>query len=281
MTAIGYRNGVAIGELIFYVPTFLIALLLAIRHGFGTSAGWRLLLTSTLVRLLYACFQVATITNPNNVSLYIGAFVLLEIAISPLELAMVGLLTRVVDNIIKTRPTYVAVNHLRALGLVITVGLVLSIIGGVNAGDDYNKTGVYTPQSTSKAGLALWIACFVGIVAATVATSFHIRHADRGEKRVLIVVAVSLPLMLVRLIYAAIGTFTYTPRINPETGSVTILLCMALLEEIAIVCLYEAVGLTLKKVEKPKQGTPNGGGEFARQNDHNRAILTRGFNQVD
>jgi hypothetical protein len=260
MTAISYRDGIAIAELIFYVPALLIALLLAIRHGFGLLSGWRLLVIFTLVRLLYACFQIATITYPTNVSLYIGAFVCLNIAISPLELTTIGLLTRVIQNINNTKPTWVTVKYLRALSLIITVGLVLTIVGGVYAGNEYSDTGVYTPQSTSKAGLGLWIACFVGIVAATVATSFHISHADSSEKLILLAVAVSLPLMLVRLVYSAIGTFAYVPRLNTETGSVTLLLCMALLEEVAIVCIYEGVGLTLKKVEKPRQTSPTGAG---------------------
>ena len=260
MTAISYRNGVAIGELVFYVPAFLVALMLTIRHGFGLSSGWRLLLTFTLVRLLSASFQIATISYPTNTSLYIGAFVLLSVAISPLELTAVGLLYRVIENINKTKHTFVTTKHLRALAFVVIVGLVLIIIGGVNAGNDYSRTGVYTPQSTSKAGIGLWIACFGVIVNVTVATSFNISHAERSEKRILLAVALSLPLMLIRIVYSAITLFAYTSTFNPETGSVTTLLCMALLEEAAIVCIYEGVGITLNKVERPMLGEPISGG---------------------
>ena len=190
-----------------------------------------------------------------NVSLYIGAFVLLNIAISPLELTTLGLLSRIITSINKSKPTLITARHILLIGLVITVGLILSLIGGAYAGNDYSKTNVYTPQTTSKVGIGLWIASFAAIVVATVVGSFSVSHADLGEKRVLFAVADPLPLMLVRLVYSAISIFAYTPRFNSVDGDVTILLCMALLEELAIVIMYESVGITLKKLER--HDTPN------------------------
>lgn len=84
--AVDYRNGVSILLLIFYLPALAIAILLTIRHGFGKSAGWRFMIVFTLVRVLCACFELATIKQPSNVSLYIAYVVLIGIAVSPLEL---------------------------------------------------------------------------------------------------------------------------------------------------------------------------------------------------
>ena len=248
MTNIGYRNGVAIGELIVYLPAFAIAIFLVVRHGLSRSAGWRFLAIFTLARLLQACFQLATISQPNNVALYSGVFVLLNIAISPLQLTALGLLSRVLISINKTYQTILADNHIRIVTLINLVGLILIIVGGVESGNSYSKTGVYTPAIESKVGEAIFIFTFVAICVSTAILSSSISHAELGEKRILLAVTISLPFLLVRLVYACIQVYGHSEQFNSIEGNVTILLCMALLEELVVTYLYGLVGLTLKKV---------------------------------
>ena len=88
--AIDYRSGASILLLIFYLPALATAILLSVRHGFTKSAGWRFMIIFTLARILSACFQLATINQPHNVSLYVGYSVLIGIAVSPLELVAFG-----------------------------------------------------------------------------------------------------------------------------------------------------------------------------------------------
>lgn len=130
------------------------------------------------------------------------------------------------------------------------MGIILSIIGGIKSGEDYGKTGHYRPQTLTKVGLALFIVSFVAILATTTILSLSISHAESGEKRILFAVAASVPLLLIRLIYSSVYTFGNNLNFSSLTGSVTILLLMALLEEIAIVLIYEGVGLTLRKSTK-------------------------------
>lgn len=120
----------------------------------------------------------------------------------------------------------------------------------MDSGNDYYKNGRYVPQTLTKVGLGLFIASFVAILATTITLSSSISHAESGEERVLLAVAISLPLFLVRLIYASIYDYKLSPNFSPLNGNITILLCMALLEEIAIVLIYESVGVTLRKVTK-------------------------------
>ena len=139
---------------------------------------------------------------------------------------------------------------MRLAELLITVGLILSIVGGINAGTDFSKTGVYKTQTLSKVGLALFIAAFGILCAITAVLSQSIRHAEEGEKRILFAVAASLPFLLVRLLYSVLAVFAKEKSFSLFNGNVTILLCVALLEEAVIVAIYEGVGLTLKKVSK-------------------------------
>ena len=135
------------------------------------------------------------------------------------------------------------------------MGIILSIIGGVESGSDYSTTGRYIPQTLTKVGLGLFIASFVAILTITVLLSSSISHAEPGEKRVLLAVALSLPLLLVRLMYGAVYIFGNSSEFNSLSGSVSILLFMGLFEEMGIVLIYEGVGLTLRKVVKQAVAT--------------------------
>ena len=165
------------------------------------------------------------------------------------------MLSRITASINQSHQTIVTPRHIRLAELLNTVGIILSIIGGVESGNDYSTTGRYVPQTLTKVGLGLFIASFAAILAITVILSSSISHAEPGEKRVLLAVALSLPLLLVRLIYGSVYIFGNSSDFNSLSGSVTILLCMALFEEIGIVLIYEGVGLTLRKVSKQAVAT--------------------------
>ena len=147
--------------------------------------------------------------------------------------------------------------------LLITVGLILSIIGGVNAGEDFGKTGIYKTQTLGKAGLGLFIAAFAFLCLITAILVQSMRHVEEGEKRILLAVAVSLPFLLVRLVYSALAVFANKRSFSLFYGDTSILLFMALLEEVIVVVIYEGVGLTLKKVKKDRlAGGGRGSGEY-------------------
>jgi hypothetical protein len=92
------------------------------------------------------------------------------------------------------------------------------------------------------------IVAWVFLVIATALTSFSVSHAEHGERRLFTAVALSLPFLLVRLVYSVFSTFTTKKEFNLLDGSPTILLCVALIEEFIIVLLFEGIGLTLRKV---------------------------------
>jgi hypothetical protein len=245
-----YRNGVSIGEIVVYTPCLAIAVLLAVRHGFGRSAGFLFMIVFCLARIIGPCMQLATISQPTNISLYSGAAILNNLGVSPLMLSLLGFLSRLLDSIHKSHNTFVDTRILKFIELVITVGIILGIMGGVNAGSAYQTTHTYTPGTLSKAGISLLIVSYVGTVLATIATSFHLSHAEQGMRRLFVAISISLPLLLIRLIYSIISTFTRNKKFNLLEGSVTVFLCVALIEEFIIVIILESVGLTLQKVAK-------------------------------
>ena len=94
---LGYRQGVSIAILIFYVPALAIAILLSIRHGLRKASGWRFMIVFALARVLGSCLELATISQPDNKSLYIGYATLSNVALSPLMLVCFGLISRVIS----------------------------------------------------------------------------------------------------------------------------------------------------------------------------------------
>lgn len=256
--AISYRDGIAIGEIIFYVPALAIAILLAIRHGFGRNAGWLFLVLFTLARVLTGALQLATINAPPSslVGLYIGVSILQGIGISQLELVCLGLLSRILVNINKYHTTFLSPRYSRLTQVITIVALILGIVGGVNASNSLAETGVYTVQTISQVSVALFIVVFALLVLGTIATSFSVSHAEKGEKRLLLAVALVLPFMLVKLVYSAISVLGHSASFNSLTGDPTIFLCMSFLMEVITVIIFEAMGITLRKIPKDERPLP-------------------------
>ncbi len=245
-----YRNGISVGEIAVYVPCLAVAVFLSIRHGFGRSSGWLFIIIFCLARIIGPCMELATISSPTNINLYTGSAILKNIGLSPLQLAAIGLLSRLLDNINRSTHTLINTRLLKLVETIVMVGLILGIVGGIDASNTFQTTGKYQPGTLSKAGTALFIASYVAIVAATVITSFSVSHAEKGEKRIWTAVAISLPFLLVRLVYSILSTFSHNTKFNLMSGSPTILLCVALIEELIVVLIYEIVGLTLPRVDK-------------------------------
>jgi Zn-dependent protease with chaperone function len=108
--ALDYRDIVVIVQLVAYVPAFLVALLVAARHGFGRSSGWVFFVLFALVRIVGSCAFLATLTN-QSVTVYIVAAICDSIALSPLIMATVGLLSRVYFSVINCRRTQLDVGR--------------------------------------------------------------------------------------------------------------------------------------------------------------------------
>lgn len=129
--------------------------------------------------------------------------------------------------------------HFRLLQLLISVGLILCIVGGTSS---TNSDGVYTPQTTTKVGIVLYLVGFIGLALIALVTAHKLANAPSDEKRLIAAVIIALPFILVRLIYAAISVFLNNHHFNSVTGSIVILVVMAILEEMVVVTIYLAIG---------------------------------------
>lgn len=92
------HGDLAIVELIFYTPALALALWVAGRHGFGRQAGWIFLAVLTLVRIIGSAMLLASEHKPST-ALITGAAILDGVGISPLLLAMLGILKRMFGSL--------------------------------------------------------------------------------------------------------------------------------------------------------------------------------------
>ncbi|PBP27829.1 hypothetical protein BUE80_DR001131 [Diplocarpon rosae] len=168
--------------------------------------------------------RMATVDDPANTSLYTGYAILKTLDLSPLFLAVLGFLSRLLD-IINTYQYISSDCHPlkipKIFQLIILVGL-------------------------SWGGLASLIVSQTATVIFIISIPFSVPHVEVDEKPLFFAVVVTQLFLLIRLVYSSISTFTTNQDFNLLTGSIVPLLCMAFLMELWVEILF-VVGLTLKR----------------------------------
>jgi hypothetical protein len=236
------HDTIAVLELIFYIPTTFLAIYICFKHGFKRSSGWLYTLILCLIRIIGSVCQFISNKNPST-SLLQTIFILDSVGLSPLLLATLGILNRYVDFInAKTAPTF-TVRHFRIVQIILTVGLILSIVGGTSI--TLAADGSYTLPTTSKIGVILYIVGYVAILFILL-VSIPRRYVVAGKERyVPIFISVALPFIAVRLLYSIFAVFLHDHMFSIATGSVPINIGMSVVEEFVVVGLYVLLGLCL------------------------------------
>ena len=98
MTVVTVKH-VAIAELVIYIPTALVTLLVVLRHGFHKQLGWIYLFIFSGIRIAGAVLEIISEKHPDNASDVEWAIILQSVGLSPLLLSSLGLLKRVYVNI--------------------------------------------------------------------------------------------------------------------------------------------------------------------------------------
>jgi hypothetical protein len=240
---------VSVAELIVYLPAICVSIYICSRHGFSRSSGWLYTLILCLVRIIGAICQLLTY-HDTSTGLLKATLIIDSIGLSPLLLATLGLLSRLVDWInTGSHATFLGVKHFRIIQLVISLGLILSIAGG-SSGSSTDAS----PSGTSKASIALFIAGYVGIVFVWFISLPGVAHVPGREKKVSIFVLIALPFILVRLTYSALAVFVHDHTFNIIDGSVAVHAFMAVIEEFIVVGLYLILGWMLRGLDPAEQG---------------------------
>jgi uncharacterized membrane protein len=178
------------------------------------------------------------------------------------------------------------VKSLLIISLMALAGLILGIIGTTRSLQSASTTSDVSVNRLTTAALALFLAGY-GILAVAY-LALVIDAARSPSKRVtlgteiwiLYTVGLTAPLVLVRLIYSAVGDYSQNPAYGPLYGNNTIYLFMDVLMEVvaAAICLASAFLIPLPKEDK-KEGEASEssnpeGGEAAMQPAEELGIAT-------
>lgn len=125
--------------------------------------------------------------------------------------------------------------------------MVLSIVGITS---DMSPEGLSHPDIKVKVGAILYIVIWA-LMCLYLAVLIWRRYAlEKGERRILVAVAISAPFILVRVIYSLLIWFAHDSAFSLFNGSVTVQLVMSVLEEFAVVIVCLGVGMTLRMRSK-------------------------------
>jgi hypothetical protein len=127
------------------------------------------------------------------------------------------------------------------------VGIGIAIRGGIEAAE---ASVAGTPNTLVKVAVIIFVVIYLIAIYIGLSIAHDRALIPHGERRLLVAFAVCAPLIAVRLIYALIADFGNNPQFYVFGGNPTIWLCMAVLEEIAVVAIVVGVGLTLQILSK-------------------------------
>ncbi|KAH9921457.1 uncharacterized protein B0H18DRAFT_1086143 [Fomitopsis serialis] len=253
------RGDIAVAEIILYIPILVTAGFLVAKHGASRKAGWVLLLTLSLTRIVGGGLQIASQQNPSDVQLDTIAAALVSAGLSPLLMATLGFLGTVCENTLGEDPPFAM--GLKVLQLLATAALVLGIIGGVHLGSAKTASDLNNALTLRHIGGALLAVLFVLIFLVHLFCWSNMRRILRSRRTLLKGISAALPFLGVRVAYSVLSAFapstlsisdagvvtTVTPnsplmKFSPSTGSWLVYLLMGVLPEYCAVLIYVVAG---------------------------------------
>ncbi|ORY19753.1 hypothetical protein BCR34DRAFT_471557 [Clohesyomyces aquaticus] len=233
------RGWVSVVELIVFIPALIAAIFVCLRHGFKRSYGWIFTLILCVVRIIGAVCQLLTY-NDHSSGLIQTTLIVDSIGLSPLLLATLGLLSRFTDTINVNSTSPFTTKHFRLTQLLISIGLILSIVGGTRG--TVKPDGTIEIATESKAGIGLYIVAYIALAFICLLSIRKVSSVPPTERRVPLAVIAALPFILVRLVYSALSVFIHNHLFNIVNGSVVVLIIMAVAEEFIVVAIYLLLG---------------------------------------
>ncbi|KAF9894971.1 hypothetical protein FE257_004595 [Aspergillus nanangensis] len=236
MGTVTYRDGIAILQLIAFPVILVSALILWKRTGWRAGGRtWRYVVTLSLLRIIGGICTLLTITY-HNTNIKIAEAVCELIGIAPLLLTYVGVL-RQIDTEGRLPPRFLV-----ALTVTCIVGLILGI-AGVSTTDKNQKT--FHANNIVKAAMGIFIAVFAILILGTGWLALQLlSNMSSAQKKFFLAIGFSAPLLLIRVVYSAIGDFSNDLHFSALAGNPTIYLCMSVLEEIIAISICVAFGLS-------------------------------------
>ncbi|KXT13184.1 hypothetical protein AC579_7909 [Pseudocercospora musae] len=244
------RGDLAIAEIVFYSPAFLISVGICFKQGFAKNLGWFYIVLISIFRLIgSSCTLYMETQNNYSSGLIETAAITSSIGTAPLLLALLGFLERVNGNMdFKSLSKRV----FTPIHLVALVALVLGIVGGAYRSDSDN---VATGAVCMKAASILYLLVLLALAVLAGLTAFRIGHVPHTETKMLYASLFVVPFLLVQVIYTVTSSFGGPGSVfYSKKPNVLVEAFMMFLMEAIIVSAYIIAGLTTPKQVAAQRG---------------------------
>ena len=237
-----YPGIVNIVTLIVFFVYIVLSLYLILRQGLGRSWPWIWITILCVCRLVQVSMDLATtqltpIESVPNTSVSSGVAILTSMGLTPLFMCTSSLLNST------TKPKGRRMQWiLLSVHVPLIISFILIIAGGIDP--DSREGPTYAATEATKAGISLYIVCFLILIWATAVISARLYLADSQEVKILTTVVLSLPFFVVDIVYMTCFAFeswvdkTSDMKFNVISGNVTIQLCMYVSTSLALCWRY-------------------------------------------
>ncbi|PVH92893.1 hypothetical protein DM02DRAFT_542675 [Periconia macrospinosa] len=244
---------VSIVELIVYIPCLIPAVLVCLRHGFKRTSGWIFIVILSAIRISGSICELLAYNNSTE-ALIKATLIIDSIGIAPLLLIVLLVLSRLVDWInISVQSPKLKTKHFRILQVLIGIGLVLGTIGVISGGSQA-ADGSFTPSTTSKAGLILYLLDFAAITVMFGLSLPNVSAVPRPERPIIFHIPIALLAIAVRLLYSTLCIFVHDNTFSLFDGSLAAEVLMAIVAEFFVVIITLALGFKLRQDSPSTQG---------------------------
>ncbi|MCJ1228110.1 hypothetical protein MMC12_004771 [Toensbergia leucococca] len=221
------QTKISIAELAFYVPAFVATVILLLRHGNTSRMGWIFLMIFMILRFTGAGMEISSADG--NTSITTASLIVSSIGISPLLLSTQAILKNASESsrsFLLSSWVFLAlhINTILALGLTIAGAEDLTSANTDNTGNGRTLTRV---------GVLIFLAVLTVVTFLTI-LSFR----TSIPSRLLYAIALSLPVLFVRIIYSICVYFSSSATFSFTGGNAIVELCMAILMEFIVVIIY-------------------------------------------
>lgn len=222
-------------ELALYAILAPLALFIAYRHGRHGILGYFYLNISIAVRIAAAICQLVNASSNNTNTPSTATIILSSIGLSPLLLAISGILHELHHYFLQTSATTTAAAKKSRWLLFIqiqihticTVGMILLILGSIHLAEAKSPSDANAAYKLRSAGAVLWFVTWLVLVQYIAWLFFRFRRAQEKSARSTAALRnwtlVALMFGGAKVVYAAVYTLDHgNSAINPITGSFAI-----------------------------------------------------------
>ncbi len=126
--------------------------------------------------------------------------------------------------------------------IICIIGLILGI-AGFSSADSHD--GTYHPSKIVKASMGIFLGVFALVLLLTGFLYLQLQGSLRAfQKKLFLAIGLSIPFLVVRMVYSAIADYGHDSRFTVLVGDPTVFLCMSVLEEIVAMVVTMVLGVS-------------------------------------